>query len=286
MKYACLGCLLLLAACGSGYEPETNADKRDTAPVEPVEQVERPDTAVDDANKRRAAELFARAGDAILEQRLPEAAEVMELAVELDPTNGEYHARHGHVLEKLLRFGDAREAFLTAARYESGRNRAELESRAAAASHHMARRAYIDGNNRPALEHIRDSLKLNPASGEAWLMKGFILFNMDEGEDAVEAFGHAADILPGAQRNEALFWLGMSHHRLEQFEQADAAYTRAIEAGYRAGDIYGWRGRVRADLGRRAEAIHDLNRAIDLASGHVAREEFRQDVADLQARDE
>jgi tetratricopeptide (TPR) repeat protein len=287
MRYAaCLSCLLLLlvAACGSGDSADVTEDKEPvhTANNNNQDNTDRPGAMTG----RRAAELFERAGDKIDTNRHAAALPLIERAVELAPDNGQYHSRLGDVLIELRHFARAHEAFLRAAEIETGSTRVQMLSRAAFASHQLAREAFREGEHEQALDFIRNSLELQPASGDAWLLKGDALFTLDNNNAAAKAFSNAADMLPGARRNLALYKMAQAHHANHEFAKAEVGYTRAIELGYTEGDIYGWRAQARMALGRRDEAIQDLRLAITHATSIQARREFEADLADLLGSDE
>jgi len=263
MRYLALLPLFLIVACGSGDNAAVNQTASAcSAPTR------------DGRNPAEAKRLFDEAAELLGKSDNSGAADLLEQAVKLDPENGEYHARLGHTRLALLRYEDARLSFIRAADLHEGPRRYELNTRAAYCSHKLALQAHGKGDLKAALAHIDDSLRLNPSEFAAHMLRGDILTALTDYPAAVEAYGNAADVGAGDDRNRALAWKGQSQFHSAAYRAAIETFTGLIDAGVDAYEVYGWRAYCYYQIGKKPEATSDFNQAALRTKDSAKRQEY------------
>jgi tetratricopeptide (TPR) repeat protein len=277
-------CLLLIAGCVKREEepPQESAKPTETTETEAPapEPVDLPPAQMT-PEFRRAAEFFEQAGERMNDGRYADAERLMQQALALNPTEPEYHARHGHALSRLNRYEEAFRAFRQALEGAPVSRRQELNELAAGQAFRVAGRAHRVGDMERARKFGEYAIEHNPALHHAWMLMGHLHWSEGHNTEAAAAFEKASQLRTGALRDEAVFRKGQALHAGLDFEGALAAYNQVITNGYREHDVYGWRGQVLAALGRNDEAIRDFHRAIEFATSSAARAEFEQDLKTL-----
>lgn len=91
----------------------------------------------------------------------------------------------------------------------------------------MANESYMAGDLERAFESINDSLGLNPSVAKSHTLKGKILFEMGRLEQARDSLLRAEIIDPASI--DAIYFLGIVHERLTQFDTALTYYQKAAE---------------------------------------------------------
>ena len=141
--------------------------------------------------------------------------------------------------------------------------------------------ATFAGNHAIALEEFGKALKLDPTLGDAFLYRALSLNALSRYEealadlDAAQRLGCKADYVH-APRGEA-------YEALEKFELAEGEYSEGIALSPDDEWLYHRRATVRAKLGKDAEALRDMNQAIDLTQDYPDQVLF-QERAELKFR--
>lgn len=91
----------------------------------------------------------------------------------------------------------------------------------------MANESYMAGDLERALVSVNDSLGLNPSVAKSHTLRGKILFEMGRLEEARDSLLRAEIIDP--ESIDAVYFLGIVHERLNQFETALTYYQKASE---------------------------------------------------------
>lgn len=272
MRLLALILLLLLAACGGGSS---------APPPQPVQNKPVAVSSDNSANLKRARELYDKAQEHFTRGDYVGAVPLLEQACELAPGDWEVQARLGHAYERVRRFAEARAQFMLAAKLAEGDERVELEGRAAHCSHVLADEAYKRGEDKLALEHLRDAVKLRPAEAEISMLLGYVQQRRKEYAEAESAFRLAADLFTDARRRDAMFWLGQAQFAQEKYEETLETYTTLINERVTGNDIYGWRAYCHHLLGNREDARRDFERAVEYATTPEKRKEYGDAAAAL-----
>ncbi len=221
------------------------------------------------------AETLVRAGNYV------EAASKLEQAADLAPLDSGIQEALADACLELRRYSEARQAFLLATREADGPRRARLAARAAHCSAMMANQAYTIGEDKLALEHLRDAMKDNANDYDNNMLLGYVQYRRKEFEEAAQAFRHAARLVSGARSHEALAWSAQSHFAGERYTEAADIYTSLIDNGVTAHDVYGWRAYCYSQMGRNEEARRDFNNAATHATTEHKRREYLDAAAQL-----
>jgi tetratricopeptide (TPR) repeat protein len=273
--------LLLVSACVKREdEPEPTPEAITPQSETPAAPVVEPEVTAP-RTSRRAEGFFDQAGEQMTAGRYAEAANLMQRALELHPSEPEYNARHGHALARLNRHEEAYNAFVKAMDGAPIQRSQELRELAAAQAYRVATRAHRGNDNARAMRFTEHAIDLNPALHQAWMLKGNLLWLQDSHDEAAAAYEQASLLRSGALRDEAILRMGQARHAGGHFEAAVEAYSTAIGNGYREHDIFGWRGQALAALGRYDDATRDFHRAIEHATSSAARAEFEKDLQSL-----
>lgn len=197
------------------------------------------------------------------------SVEHLRKAIELDPDNGRAHALLGLIIllrgEHAAAVDHLREAERHLADDEAvGAPRALAETRNWLGIALMQTERYAE-----AAEVLRKSAMdiSNTAPHTAWGNLGIALYENEEYAEALSALEQAVNIQP--RFCLGYYNMGRVHVAQENLEQAEGALTRAIEADEdcieRYQPAYRLRGEVRARLGRRDDAVADLERCVEIA---------------------
>jgi Flp pilus assembly protein TadD len=268
MRLAAFLFIALLAACG----------KEEPQPAAPVQNSP---TAMPSPDAERARAFYTQAEDHFARRDYTGALPLLEEAAELAPRDWKIHARLGHAYKQLQRYAEARAQFEVAARLTEGNERASLEGRMAVCSYRMARRAYAIGEDKLALEHVRDGLQLRPSDGPLNLMLGYVQIRRAELEEAEHAFLLAADLLAPEFREEAVLWAAHAQYRQEKYVDAVENYTRLIDGGFTGEEVFGWRAYALYSMDRHEDARRDFLRAVEFATSAEKRSEYEQAAGQL-----
>ncbi|MDH3628341.1 MAG: tetratricopeptide repeat protein [Acidobacteriota bacterium] len=118
------------------------------------------------------------------------------------------------------------------------------------------------GDRERALEHARDSLRLNPYNSEMQANAGYLLFELGEPGAALEKIDIALKLSPG----DARLYLNRGTMRLQLQDDAgaEADFSESIRRSRNYADPYVARGIVRRQLGDDVGARSDLDKAIEI----------------------
>lgn len=217
----------------------------------------------------RSMREFQLADQLAKEGNLAAAVEHLRKSLELDPRNGRAHVVLGYI--KLNR-GDADGAVehlrkgvqYLAEEPAVGAPRALAEARSILGVALVQRGDYDE-----AIEVLRASATdlANTSPHTAWGNLGMAYYEKGEYAQAMEAFSQAVKMQP--RFCQGYYNMARVHVAGERLEQAEQALTRALEADEECAEryqaAYRLRGEVRARLGNREDAVHDLERCIAIA---------------------
>jgi tetratricopeptide (TPR) repeat protein len=213
----------------------------------------------------RSMAQFRLAGSLHQEGNTPAALARLNEAIRLDDENGEAYLLRGWLLlSELHRASDA-EADL---RKGIGVLEAREASHTLAEAHNMLGLSLLEQElyDEAIAEFERSAADvLNQQPATAWANLGRAYFEMDAFDDAIAAYLRAVELNP--QFCVAYFLLGQTYFAQEQFEEAETVLSSAIEshpACERYQTAYRLRGEVRARLGERDDAVSDLERCVEL----------------------
>jgi tetratricopeptide (TPR) repeat protein len=112
-----------------------------------------------------------------------------------------------------------------------------------------------------AEKHFRSVTELNSSSFEAWYYLGNLTYNRNDFDEAKKSYQRAVDIR--SNYAEAEFGIGLVYRRQDQLDMALAQFDKTIRISPRSADPYVARAEIRAEQGHLAEAVADLQSAID-----------------------
>lgn len=186
-------------------------------------------------------------------------------SLDLDADNARAHILMGYIHMERENFPEAEPSLrrgieLLRAQEGDGATLAEATNMLGATLIHLDR-------HDEAIELLRTSATdlLNRAPHLAWGNLGLAYLEKQRYDEALEALGQSVRVQPRFCRGYYL--IGRVHHAREEFEQAEEALNRAIEAdplceSYQ--EAFQLRGEVRARLEHREDAIADYERCVEI----------------------
>ena len=144
---------------------------------------------------------------------------------------------------------------------------AEAEKDDAAAEQWLEEAAELvdKGQNEEALRMFESGLARQPKSGQAWYSKGCLLADMDRHQDAVLAFETAAQLGTAEQASLAHYNRALSHQKLGNAKDAEAAYRKSVELDPANGDGWTNLGVMLDESGKREQAIACFDKSLALS---------------------
>ncbi|HZW10850.1 MAG TPA: tetratricopeptide repeat protein [Phycisphaerales bacterium] len=147
----------------------------------------------------------------------------------------------------------------------------------AATEYDMARQAYFAGDLRKAVERIDRSLAINPEVASSHVLRGRILLETGEMDEALDSLHRAEALAP--DNEDAQYFLGLTYERLVEREQALEHYQKAADIDQEdaqyvvaVAEVFIDMGQVDAAeeyiLSRRARFEH--NAGVRQTQGHIA----------------
>jgi tetratricopeptide (TPR) repeat protein len=118
-----------------------------------------------------------------------------------------------------------------------------------------ARLAFEIGDTAAAATSVQRALAADPAPAEAWALRGVLAHADGDLPTAADALARSASLKPDPA---VLFNLGAVHQELEQWDQAVADFSAAIELDPDDPDAWLSRSRCLSRIGQTAEAAADL----------------------------
>ncbi len=103
----------------------------------------------------------------------------------------------------------------------------KMDAIKAATQWQTAHQAFLAGDLNKALKHVNIALELNPSVTKSHVLRGRVLMEQGELEEAGLAFNNAATIDPSAV--DPQYFLGVLHERFAQKDKALAFYMKAVE---------------------------------------------------------
>lgn len=133
------------------------------------------------------------------------------------------------------------------------------------------------GNTQEALIQTDQAIAAFPKHGPFYTLKAQILLKLGQTRDARAAVEHAIELTPDYALS---YWIrGLIHQQQNNPSAAAGDFNRVLELDDQNPQLMaqatGSRGMALTDLGRHAEAIEDLNRALEVRPGAIAERQFR-----------
>ncbi|ANM30011.1 hypothetical protein ABI59_11165 [Acidobacteria bacterium Mor1] len=190
------------------------------------------------------------------DRRYGEAIEMLEIALDLDPTHLNAHVNLGNAYLKL---GDIDEA--SAEYYRAMKLRAEYPP----ALDGLARTAEARADDAKAIEMFRRAIASDQGYAEAYTHLGELYLRQDRLDDAVRLLAEAVsirpDYAPGLNR------LALAYSRLGLENEAVATIRKAIELEPQAASHQSALGHIQLGLGLVETAEKSFARSLELDSG-------------------
>lgn len=230
-SHALVAALLLLSACGPSPE-----------------------------DRARARELYDEALSPTFQREPEKAIEHLQEALRLDPGFVEAQYRIGllHLANKtdVSRAREALEATL------------ELDPSHGGALAKLGEIELNHGEFEAAREHLERAVQEDDSLFFAWMHLGKVYDRLQRPEEAIDAFGRAAEI---REHPSPHFWSGLMAIRMGRSGEAEAAFRRAIELAPAHPSAHHQLGRLLSERGDHEEAereieIHEL---IQLLTGDI-----------------
>ncbi len=115
------------------------------------------------------------------------------------------------------------------------------------------------------IDHYQNALRVDPANAEINYNLGLFYRDLGRSEEAKEQFQHLVSILhSGEYVANAYYQLGYSAMQGEDYKEAVAMFTKAIETDPQFVDAYAARGESHENLAQFDQARADYNRALQL----------------------
>jgi tetratricopeptide (TPR) repeat protein len=135
-----------------------------------------------------------------------------------------------------------------------------------------------------AIQHIQESLKLNPYNPEMYTNLGFLLAEVGETGEALKQLDKAAQLAP--RDAKIRFNRGTLLMRLGKESEALQDYDEAIRLNPRYADAFNARGLLRDSLGDAEGALSDLDMAVELnpnnPTSRLLRARLRAKAGDME----
>lgn len=135
---------------------------------------------------------------------------------------------------------------------------------------------YMLGKYKEARMDYTKAIELSPndaASNQYW--RGTCNYNLNLAQEALNDFASYLNKEP--DDSYALLMSAHSLYILEDYQQAAAYYTKAISVKLDYSEAYYWRGNAYFNLGRKSEAMRDVDKAISLDPKNETYLKFKRD---------
>lgn len=198
-------------------------------------------------------------GVAAFQSQKPDVAvDLIEKAIQIDPSVIAAHVNIGMAFTVLGRFEDANKSYERA--LELNPNLAEL---------HANRCILLQEMKRPddALKACDKAIALRPDLVEAYLNRGSILQELKRLEDALSSYDHALKLRPDFA--QALNNKGNVLRDLNRPDEALACYEHAVELNRGYFEAHSNRGNALQDLGRFNEAVAAYDTALSIRGDYL-----------------
>lgn len=207
------------------------------------------------------------------EGNVPGALLRADEAVELDPDNARARLLRAYIRLEARRPGAARDEDLALAAADARRALALVQEQEAVALVPQARNVLgavlVEQGQYDEAISVLEAAAIDPVNtspDRAWATLGRARHLSGDAPGAVEAFEQAVRMNP--RFCLAYYWLGEAHFEADEYDEAEAALTLALEADERCERFQqAWllRGETRARLGQREDALRDFERCVELA---------------------
>jgi tetratricopeptide (TPR) repeat protein len=189
---------------------------------------------------------------------VPRALELMQKALEADPSGVAAHLLHGHALAQIKRHEEA------VASYDCA-----IALRPDLADAHFCRGNALHelGRHADALASYDQALAHKPGAPEIHNNRANALRRLGKNETAIAGYQRAIELSP--QLAEAYFNRGLAQHELKRHEAALASYDEAIAVDAGHAEAHCSRGTTLHVLQRPHEALASFDRAIAIRPNHA-----------------
>jgi tetratricopeptide (TPR) repeat protein len=191
--------------------------------------------------------------------RFEESLAALTKATELEPDNSSFHTNLGGALRRLGRFEESLVAHERAV---------ELDPKEPRARNRYGAALGMVGRADEALESFHRAIELEPENGEFHSNLGVQLARMNRPEDALAALERAVELMPSSAI--PLLNLGHALRQADRTEEAIDVYRRAIEVAPDNADFHNSLSRALDHLGRYEEALEAQRQAVALQPGDVS----------------
>lgn len=208
------------------------------------------------------------------EGNTPGAFQALAKALEINPKNAKAHL----LLATMFLVGrdedpvgydrSAEQHFREVLAIQASAQRVSEESLTSAALNGLGVLYLNQQRHREAIETLKKAVAdlFNRDAYMAWSNLGWAEYAQGDYRRAADALSRAVRLQP--RFCVGFYRLGMTQHKLKAFEEAEEAFTHALEADERCKifqDAWHARGEVRMNLGQREDARGDFERCVELA---------------------
>lgn len=275
MRKAIIAAILLLAACGGSNKQQPDAGETPAPPPNTPQEA----PGVDPERAAQARKLVEQGIEAFNKASFDDAIPLFEQATEADSGNAEAFAWLADTYNRKERLSEAKLAYRTAAKLSTdAKARTRLAYLAADMALKVARKGIKDGQHKMAVEQARDALADNPTLVAARGVMAEGHFLLKQFEEAREQYNLVSEESSGAVRHDALYWVGQCWLRLHKTDEAEKVFTGLINEGYKANNVYFWRGMCRRDRKDYSGARTDMLQAIDHAESKDMQKELQAEL--------
>jgi tetratricopeptide (TPR) repeat protein len=187
-------------------------------------------------------------------EKQEEALKCYDKAIEIDPEEGDFYYSKGNALYTFKRYDEA----ITTLNKAVEKDSSNIE-----AYEKIALTLYDQGKSEEALKSCDSALILNPKSSRLYNTKGNLYYWSKMYKESVEMYDKAIQFFD----NKVLYIYSNkagSLYELERYDEALAAYNKAIELNLFDEDVYNSKGNTLIALGKYEEAIESYNKALEL----------------------
>ncbi|MBN1655105.1 MAG: tetratricopeptide repeat protein [Deltaproteobacteria bacterium] len=225
-----------------------------------------------DENVKKSMTQYELAVGLHQEGNVPGAFQALTSAVELDPYNAKAHLFLGTLYlfsrknNQIEYDRKAEECFRTVLKIQSG-DYASPENLSADAHNKLGVLYIHQKRYQDSIKELKVAVSdlYNRKAYLAWGNLGWAYLEIEKYDQAIHALLRSIDL--EHRFCVGYFRLGQVYSSMRDFEKAEKAFTKAIEADERCKsfqDAWRLRGEVRAKLGEREDAIADFERCVEL----------------------
>ena len=141
-------------------------------------------------------------------------------------------------------------------------NAAEQNTKNPDAFYYLAEVAFMQNNNKKAMENYNKAINLNPAYQKAYKGRGRVKAKMEDYYGSIEDFTKATEV--DKNYADAFFNRGLSYLNLKDYAASITDFTKAIELNSKDYQAYAERGEAKFQLADKKGACSDWSKAGEL----------------------